>query len=46
MVALTDLVIALDAGIVTDATRDLLSSATLVFLLKKTAAEMEALREK
>ena len=46
MAALTDMVAALVAGDATDATCDLLSSATLVILLKKTKAEMEALRAK
>jgi hypothetical protein len=43
--ALTDLIGALAAGDVTDATCDLHSSATLVVLLIKLEAEMAALRE-
>jgi hypothetical protein len=46
MAALADLVAALAAGDVADATCSLLSSATLVVLIKKYEAEMEALREK
>ncbi len=42
--ALTDVVGALASGDVTDATCDLLSSATLVILLKKTEEEMAAMR--
>ena len=45
MAALTDPIGAPDSGDVSDATCDLLSSATLVVLLKKTDAEMEALKE-
>ena len=45
MAAFTDLIGALAVGNVTDATRDLLSSATLVVILKEFNAEMEALRE-
>ena len=42
--AFTDVIAALAAGDVTDDTCDLLSSATLVVLLKKTEEEMEALK--
>jgi hypothetical protein len=42
--AFTDLVAALVAGDVTENTCDLLSSATLVILLKKTEKKMEALK--
>jgi hypothetical protein len=41
--ALMDLLAAMVAGDVTDATCDLLSSASMVILLKKTEAEIEAL---
>jgi len=44
--AFTDLIAALVAGDVTDATCDLLSSATLVVLLKKSDEEMAALKLK
>ena len=43
-VALSDIIGDLTTGDVTDATCDLLSSATLVVLLKKTEEEMEALK--
>ncbi len=42
--AFTDVIVALDAGDVTDDTCDLLSFATFVVLLKKTDEEMEALK--
>ena len=42
----TAFIMALTAGDVTDDTGDLLPSATLVVLFKKTEAEMEALRQK
>ncbi len=45
MAALTDLIAALAAGDVTDATCDLLSSASLVVLFNKYETEMEALTE-
>jgi len=45
-VAFTNVVAALDAGNVTHDTYDLLSSATLVVLLKQIEEEMEALRVK
>jgi hypothetical protein len=44
--AFTDLIAALTAGDVADDTCDLLSSATLVILFKKTEEEMEALKVK
>ena len=46
MAALTNMIGALAAGDVTDATCDLLSSTTLVALFKKSDAEIEALKEK
>jgi len=45
MAALTDLIGALVAGNVTDATCDLLSTANPVVLLKKSNVEMESLKE-
>ena len=44
--AFTYLIAALVAGDITDATCDLISSTTLVVMLKKSEEEMQALREK
>ncbi len=46
MGAFADIIASLAAGDVTDATCELMSSATLVILLEKTEEEMEALRLK